>query len=157
MPTLYELRGSYAQIQRMIEEGAEGLEDTLESIEGAIEEKIESYVMVIKNLEADAAAYEKEEKHFKQRKMVAQNGIKRMKQVIIDTMNEGDREEVKTEKFNIKFRNNAPTVQIVDESLIPDEFFKVERTISKSELAARLKEKEIPGAELVVNKSLQIK
>lgn len=157
MPTLYELRGSYAQIQRLIEDGAEGLEDTLESIEGAIEEKIESYVMVIKNLEADAAAYEKEEKHFKERKIVAQNGIKRMKQAIVDTLKENNCEEVKTEKFNIKFRNNAPSVRIIDESLIPEEFFKVERTLSKSDLAARLKEREIPGAELVANRSLQIK
>lgn len=31
MATLYELQGAYAKIQQMIEEGAEDLQDTLES------------------------------------------------------------------------------------------------------------------------------
>ncbi len=157
MPTLYELQGAYAQIQQMIVDGADGLEETLESIEGAIEEKLEAYVMVIRNLEADVIAYETEEKRFKERKAIAQKGISRMKQAIEETMKLSNRDEVKTEKFNIKFRNNAPSVHILDESLIPKEFIKIERTISRAELAKRLKETEIPGAKLVANKSLQIK
>ncbi|MBD7942510.1 siphovirus Gp157 family protein [Psychrobacillus sp. Sa2BUA9] len=157
MPTLYELQGSYAQIQQMIVDGAGGLEETLESIEGAIEEKLEAYVMVIRNLEADVIAYDTEEKRFKERKAIAKKGINRMKQAIEETMKLSNRDEVKTEKFNIKFRNNAPSVHILDESLIPKEFIKIERTISKAELAKRLKESEIPGVKLVVNKSLQIK
>ena len=157
MPTLYELQGAYAQIQQMIVDGADGLEETLESIEGAIEEKLEAYVMVIRNLEADVIAYDTEEKRFKERKAIAQKGISRMKQAIEETMKLSNRDEVKTEKFNIKFRNNAPSVHILDESLIPKEFIKIERTISRAELAKRLKETEIPGAKLVANKSLQIK
>ncbi|MET4560787.1 hypothetical protein ABIA69_001931 [Lysinibacillus parviboronicapiens] len=157
MATLYELRGSYAQIQQMIEEGAEGLEEILKTVEGAIEEKLESYVMVMKNFEAEATICATEEKRFKERKNTALNGVKRMKQAIVDTMNESKRDEVKTEKFKINFRNNAPSVHIEDESLIPDEFIKIERTISKAELAARLKEAEIPGAKLVASKSLQVR
>ena len=53
---LYELTGAYLQIQNMIEEGAEGLEDTLESIQDALEDKADGYGRVIRNLEAQAKA-----------------------------------------------------------------------------------------------------
>src|SRR5690606_32690570 len=65
---LYELTGAYLQIQNMIEEGAEGLEDTLESLNDAIEDKAEGYGKIIRNLEAQANALREEEKRLADRR-----------------------------------------------------------------------------------------
>lgn len=157
MASLYTLKDWRALILSKIENGEEGLEDTLESIDCAIEEKLEGYAMVIRNLEADALAYENEEKRFKEKKLAAKKGIARMKQAIQDAMLESGKEEIKTTLFTFNFRNNAPAVHILDESLIPDVFFKVERTVKKDELKKSLKEMQVPGAELRASRSLQIK
>lgn len=161
MATLYQLTGDLLTLQQMIEDGAEGLEDTLESIQLSVEEKLEGYAMVIKNIESDVEGLKAEEKRLAERRKRMEREIERMKQSMatsLDTV-EPDKKGVKrlkTEKFTFSFRKST-SVQIVDESKIPEEFFKVERTISRSELTAKLKEQEVPGAELVEKQSLQIK
>lgn len=161
MATLYQLTGDLLTLQQMIEDGAEGLEDTLESIQLSVEEKLEGYAMVIKNIESDVEGLKAEEKRLAERRKRMEREIERMKQSMatsLDTV-EPDKKGVKrlkTEKFTFSFRKSS-SVQIVDESKIPEEFFKVERTISRSELTAKLKEQEVPGAELVEKQSLQIR
>jgi len=161
MATLYQLTGDLLTLQQMIEDGTEGLQDTLESIQLSVEEKLEGYAMVIKNIESDVDGLKAEEKRLADRRKRMENEIQRMKDSMAQALEtiEPDKKgakRLKTEKFTFSFRKST-SVQIVDETKIPEEFFKVERTISRSELTARLKEHEIPGAELVEKQSLQIK
>lgn len=157
MTSLYHLKEWRSLVQSQIESGEEGLEAILETINCAIDEKIEGYGMIIRNLESDAAAYEEEEKRFKEKKLAARKGADRLKQAIFDEMQSQGVDEVKTKLFNFKLRNNAPAVHIVDESLIPDVFFKVERTVRKDVLKKSLKEMQVPGAELRASRSLLMK
>ena len=158
MATIFELTEYFRTIQNLIEEGAENLEDTLESIEMAIEDKVEGYSMVIRNIESDVDGLDKEIKRLTERKKMLENGIDRMKKNLQFALAATGKRKVQTEKFTVSLRKST-SVRIVDESKIPEEFFKVktERTISKKELAQRLKEQEIDGAELVENESLQIR
>lgn len=157
MASLYELKDWRALILSKIEAGEEGFADILESVNCAIDEKLEGYGMVIRTLEADAVAYENEEKYFKEKKQKTKKAIEQMKQAIIDEMNESGKDEIKTRLFHFKFRNNAPAVHILDENLIPDLFFKSERSVNKEALKKSLREMQVPGAELRASRSLQIK
>ena len=65
---LYELTDSYQKILQLIEDGGEGLEDTLESITDAIEDKADGYGKVIKNIEAQIEAIKNEEKRLADRR-----------------------------------------------------------------------------------------
>jgi len=156
MATLYQLTDDLQIIQNMIEEGAEGLEDTLESIELALEDKLEGYAMVIKNVESDVEGLKAEIKRLSERKTTLENGIKRMKENMQFALEISGNKSVKTPRFTIGLRKST-AVQIEDEEVIPEEFVKVTKTISRSELAERLKEQEVPGAKLVENQSLQIR
>ena len=157
MASLYQLNNAYAQLQQMIEEGQEGLEDTLASITGAVEEKLEAYAMVIKNIESDVEGIKSEEKRLSERRKVMENGINRMKQAIADTLQNSDQDKVKTEKFTFSFRKSMK-VEVSNVDSLPQQFIKVERTISRSELAKALKAGEhIEGAQLVENQSLSIR
>lgn len=158
MATIFELSADLRLIQNMIEDGAENLDDTLESIEMALEDKVEGYSMVIRNIESDVDGLDKEIKRLTERKQSLKNGIDRMKDSLQYALASTGKRKVQTEKFTVSLRKST-SVQIVDESKIPEEFFKVkvEKTISKKELAQRLKESEIDGAVLVENESLQIK
>lgn len=158
MGTLYELTDNLRMIQQLIEDGAEGLDDTLESVEMALEEKVEGYSMVIRNIESDVDGIDKEIKRLTERKQVLKNGIDRMKNNLQFALASTGKKKVQTEKFTVSLRKST-SVQIVDESKIPEEFFKVkvEKTVNKKELAQQLKESKIEGARLVENESLQIR
>ena len=76
---LYELTGKYKELQMLAEEGQEGLDDTLESIDDAIEDKLKQYAKVIKNLESDVEAIKTEKKRLSDKQKVLENSISRLK------------------------------------------------------------------------------
>lgn len=157
MTSLYELQNWRSQLYERALQGDENFTDTLESIECAIEEKAEGYVKVIRSLQAARDAAKAEKDFFKEKEERAKKAIERMEKALSDELTLSGKKEIKTGLFKINFRNNAPSVYVTDESLIPDVFFKHERTLKKSELAKTLKEMPVDGAVLRVNRSLQIK
>ena len=159
MATIYELQGAYAQVQQLIVEGAEGLEETLESIEGAIEDKLESYAMVIRNIESDVEGLKAEEKRLADRRRVMENGIKRMKGNMQDAMSSTGEKKIKGEKFTFTIQKNPPSLKVLDESIIPKEFFvEVAPSLDKKAVMERLKaNEEIPGAQISQGESLRIR
>lgn len=159
MATLYELSGDYLQVQRMIEDGFEGLEDTLESLQGPLHEKLEAYGMVIRNIESDVEGLKAEEKRLAERRKVMENGIKRMKLSMHDAMSSTGERKIKGEKFTFTIQKNPPSLKLVDESLIPKEFLvEVAPSIDKKAIMERLKaNEEIPGAQISQGESLRIR
>ncbi|WP_249659377.1 siphovirus Gp157 family protein [Lysinibacillus fusiformis] len=157
MASLYQLNNAYAQLQQMIEDGQEGLEDTLDSITDAVEEKLEAYAMVIKNIESDVEGIKSEEKRLAERRKVMENGVVRMKQAIAETLQNSGQDKVKTEKFTFSWRKSSK-VEVSNIDSLPQQYVKVARTISRSELAKALKAGEqIEGAQLIENQSLSIR
>ncbi|WP_342550934.1 siphovirus Gp157 family protein [Lysinibacillus sp. FSL M8-0216] len=157
MASLYQLNNAYAQLQQMIEDGQEGLEDTLDSITDAVEEKLEAYAMVIKNIESDVEGIKSEEKRLAERRKVMENGVVRMKQAIAETLQNSGQDKVKTEKFTFSWRKSSK-VEVSNIDSLPQQYVKVERTISRAELAKALKAGEqIEGAQLIENQLLSIR
>jgi len=156
---LYELNEAFQNIQALIEDGEEGLEDTLESINLAIEDKLENIGKVIKNLEAEANAFKEEEKRLVERRRSIENNIKRLKQYAEDSLKTTGQRKVKAGLFTFAIQKNPPSVKIHDEKLIPEQFFiPVEPKIDKKTLKEMLQEgAEIPGAELVQGEGLRIR
>src|SRR5699024_2002331 len=97
---LYELSESYMQIQTMIEEGVEGLEETLESLNDAIEDKAVGYAKVMKNLEGQVKAIRDEEKRLSEKRRSLENNIKRLKESLQDSMLFNNKKSIKTDLFN---------------------------------------------------------
>ena len=64
------------------------LNDTLESINDALEDKADGYVSVIKSLESDNKAIDDEIKRLQQRKTTNKNGIDRLKESLKVSMEE---------------------------------------------------------------------
>lgn len=161
MSTLYELNGIFLQLQQLAEDGTD-VTDTLEAVELSIEEKLEGYAMVIKNLQADTDGLKGEIERLTSRKRSLEANITRMKQAMADTLEliEPDakgKKRFKSSKFTVSFRESTAVV-VDDASLLPQEFVVVETKPNKKELAAYLKDGgEIMGATLQTSKSLQIR
>ena len=64
MSTLYEITGQYLELYEMMESADElemkVIEDTLDVMDGELEEKAENYAIIMAELDAEAAKFEKE-------------------------------------------------------------------------------------------------
>lgn len=157
---LYELTDSYLKVLELIENGEEGLEDTLESINDTIELKADGYARIIRNLEANAVALKTEIDRLTNRKRSIENSIDRLKENLKNAMIATGKEKIKTDLFNITVVNNPVAVNVIDEKLIPEKYFKVEiiRKLDKLSLRDAIKNgEEIQGAKLMQGKGLRIK
>ena len=163
---LYELTQNYRNLESLLDNLGEQEGLTVEMIHGAlgqveddINTKIENTCKVIKEIEADSIGIEEEIKRLSALKKQKENAVKKLKEYVEFEMNGIGLNKVEGKLFKISFRKSK-VVKVLDETKIPKEFIKVKTTesISKTDLGKALKNGEIiEGAELVENKSLQIK
>lgn len=156
---LYELSTNYLQIQEMILEGAEGLEDTLESLNDAIEEKAVGYAKVIKNIEGQVLAIKEEEKRLAERRRSLESNIKRLKENLELSMLDTGKKKIKTNLFTFNIQKNPPSVKILDEEAIPSDYLvKQKPKIDKKAIINDLKNGvEVEGVEIKQGESLRIR
>lgn len=163
---LYELTQNYRNLESLLDNLGEQEGLTVEMIHGAlgqveddINTKIENTCKVIKEIEADSIGIDEEIKRLSALKKQKENAVKKLKEYVEFEMNGIGLTKVEGKLFKISFRKSK-VVKVIDETKIPKEFIKVKTTesISKTDLSKALKSGEIiEGAELVENKTLQIK
>lgn len=120
MSTLYELTDDYLNLLEMAEDpdtDPEAFADTLEGIEGAIEDKADGYAKVIRTLEGDAAACDAESKRLRNKKQTIENNIKRMKAALQYAMEMTGKTKFKTALFSFGISKN-PAAVVMDEGYI---------------------------------------
>jgi len=159
MSTLYDLTRDFQKVQAIIEEGREGLQDTLESIDLAIEDKLESIGKVIRNLEAEAKAFKEEEQRLSDRRRSIENNIKHLKQYAENAMIVTGDKKVKAGLFTFSIQKNPPSVQVYNETVIPKNYFITpEPKIDKTKIKDALKNGEsVAGVEMKQSESLRIR
>ncbi|MBO3333451.1 siphovirus Gp157 family protein [Clostridium perfringens] len=163
---LYELTQNYRNLESLLDNLGEQEGLTVEMIHGAlgqveddINTKIENICKVIKEIEADSIGIDEEIKRLSALKKQKENTVKKLKEYVEFEMNGIGLTKVEGKLFKISFRKSK-VVKVLDETKIPKEFIKIKttETISKTDLGKALKSGEIiEGAELVENKTLQIK
>lgn len=161
MASLFDLSTDYQQVYDLIaeQEDEQILKDTLASINDAIEDKADGYVAVIKTLEGDNKAIDEEIKRLRQRKTSNQNGVKRLKESLQEAMEQTGKEKFKTALNSYSIANNPPSIEVVNESLIPKSYW-VEQApkLNKKEILSDIKNGvEIKGAEVVQTRSLRVR
>lgn len=157
MATLYELVGVFADIYNM-EIDEETKLDTLEAIdwEQDFENKVEGYVKVIRNLEADMAARKAERKRLSKLDKADANKIEYLKATLSLAMAQTGHERVDTTLFKVGFRKSEAVE--VDESILDKEYMVATYKPDKKTLKALLKDGQIvPGAVLETRKNLSIR
>ncbi|EGQ0302322.1 siphovirus Gp157 family protein [Staphylococcus pseudintermedius] len=161
MTTLFNLTDAYQQVYDLIaEQGDETvLIETLQSINDALEEKADGYVAVIKTLEADNVAIDEEIKRLRQRKTSNQNGISRLKESLQFSMESTGKEKFKTALNSYSIANNPPSLDVVEESLIPTEYWVSQAPkLNKKDLLKDIKNgADIKGVEVKQTRSLRVR
>ena len=128
MATLYEVTDQVKQLIQMSEDpdvDREVLRDTIDSVEGEYEDKMESYVIAIKKVESDMDMFKREIERLQRILSTGNNAIKQMKIRMLDSMDELDIQKVKTEHFTLsRVKNGGLQPMWITPNIddIPEEF-----------------------------------
>lgn len=159
MTSLYELTNAAYALQVMLESGdidEQTFNDTLEAMGG--NEKIENCCKVIRNLESQAAMFKAEKDRMAERQKTAENGVKRLKQSLLDYLVACDTKKQSAGLFTVSV-GVSKSVNITDEKALADVYLipqdpKVDRTAISNALKAGC---EVAGAEMVENPYIRIR
>lgn len=163
--TLYELTADYENLLHLAEDpdtDPQILKDTMEAIEGEIEEKADGYAMIIRQLESDEAAIRNEEARLTARRLSISNNITCLKRGLEAAMRLTGKTKFKTTLFSFGIQKNPPSV-VMDEQYvenIPEDYLKYkDPDIDKKRILADIKAgKDLSGiAHIVQTESLRIR
>ena len=158
---LYDLAQNYLNLQELLENPEVPKELILESLRkvgGELEEKAENIAKLIKTIDLEVKAIEEEETRLSNNRKAMENKSKALKDYLEGAMISTGKTKFKGNLFSFNIQKNAPSVDVIDENLIPKEFIKLEPKVKKKEILAALKNGEvIEGVKLKQTESLRIR
>lgn len=153
---LYDLTGQYAQLMEMIDNeelSLDDLKDTLESFTDAIQVKAENIIKLKKSLEAEAEMLKAEKDKLAQKQKARENKAEWLHTYLENALKLSNIKKLDAGIFKLNLQNSQPSVEIVDESKIPEKFKKPQPSkIDKEAIKKAIKDGEVvEGARLTTN------
>lgn len=143
MRTLYELTSDYMELLDLMDNpeiDEQAIIDTMEGLQGEIEDKADGYAKVMKQMDAEAEGLEKEIERLTARKRTIQRNKDLMKTRLRDAMIATGKLKIKTELFGFSVVNNGgklPVIYATDPEQLP-EAYKIEvKTYKANDEAVR--------------------
>lgn len=143
--TLYELTTELQTLMEMLEDpelDEQAVKDTMEGVEGEYDDKVDSWLRVVKSLEAEGKAIREEEKRLQGRRIAIENNTKRMKEFVMMSMRAVGKNEAGT-VLKAKIQKNGGLTPLVfkegfDPKDAPDLYKKVEYSFDTAAIRAAL-------------------
>ena len=128
--TLYSLTVQMQEILDMAESGEfdeELIANTLEGVEGEIEDKLDSYGVIVNELQDDVDKLDKEIKRLNAKKKTITGSIDYLKRMVMFTMGRMDKKKIKGERFTWSIVKNGGKAPVIYEDdfnplNIPEQF-----------------------------------
>ena len=160
-PSLYALADNLIAIAQSVEVDPDTGETTgieaLEEAQGDFEEKAAAVAIVIREKEAHAAGLDDYISDLQKRKKSDAKAVDRLKQYLIDQMECVGIRKIDRVEAKITLRNSE-SVEVVDESLIPEKYKRVKYEISKSDIKTAIKDGiSVNGARIITKTGVIIK
>lgn len=126
---IFNLSSDYMQILSMMDDpelDPQMLKDTMEGIEGALEDKFDNYVYVAKEMQADIKTLEETINELQARKASKEANLKKMKEIMTLVMNTTGKVKFKTPLHSYWVQKNPESVVIDTEDVreIPEDYLK---------------------------------
>jgi predicted nuclease with TOPRIM domain len=163
---VYEIVEKYLHVENLLEEQEdqdtqEMLWDTLESIEGELEEKLEYLTKIQKNYEAQAEMFKAEKDRLAKKQQSSTNKAKNLKGFLEHILLATGHKKLETGIFTLSIQKNPPSLIIDDEDNLTDEFRVLKPVVDAPKLKKWAKdnpeEAEKIGVRLVQGESIRIK
>lgn len=127
MSNLYQLTNNYETVLNMLyDEDADEqmILDTLEAIEGEIEDKADNYAKIIKELEAKQNARKEEAKRLTESAKVLENRVKALKSNLFNSMKATGKTKFATDLFSFNIAKNGGKQTLTIDGEVPEEYTK---------------------------------
>ena len=147
---LYELTGALADLSSM-DMDDEAVKTTLECVQGDFNDKAVAIIKLSENLNADTSAIDAEIERLKARKQVILNKQKGLRDYLLHNMEAAGITKIECPLFTASLRKGVESVEIKNESLLPDEFVSVEVVTKPDKKAIKQaiqSGQEVPGASI---------
>lgn len=127
MSSIFELTDDYRQIAEMMDDpelDPQTLKDTMEGIQGELEDKFDSYAWVAIEIQSDIKALDETIKTLQARKKSKENNLKKMKQIMTEVALATDHAKFKTPYRSYWIQKNPESVIIDAENVrdIPEDY-----------------------------------
>lgn len=154
---LYNLSEIYNNLMDL-EIDDEDLQIALKNIKDAIEVKAESMGGILREISLDIEKIKNEEERLYKMRKSLENREKSIKSYLQSEMEKMNLRKIRTPLFSFNIQKNAPSLKIIDESKIPEDYFKIERKLIKSDVKEAVKNGLLTdAAELVSTESLRMR
>lgn len=123
--TIYELTQEYLQLLALAEDeltDPQTLDDTMEAIQGEIEDKADGYAKIMLQLSAQSEGLAKEINRLTEKKRALDNNAKQLKDRLQQAMEVTGKKKFKTDLFSFGIQKNPVALVIDDAEKIPEEF-----------------------------------
>ena len=161
MASLYNLSEGYKEVLDKMDEGYsfEDIKDTLDAIKADMDTKVDNIIGLKRSAEGDVGIINKEIKRLQTLKKQKLNLADKLKGYLQDMLEVQELTNYRTSKNYVFKKRNAPSKSVIDEKLIPKEYWLSQAPkLNAKQLTDDLKAgKEVPGAELRESESLVIK
>lgn len=159
---LYALTAQYQDILELVEsDDPDVVEQALDAISEKIHIKANSIAALVREFETRADQRAVEIARMKALADADQRHAKRLREYLLHNMQSLGTDRIETTAFSVRIRTNPPSVQVVDEQQIPDEFFRVvtTRSVDKKAILDVLKSSGVivDGVEIVRGSRLEIR
>jgi hypothetical protein len=159
--SLYELADEFKiALEELTDLDDEYILDTLESIQGEFKLKSINVAKFIRNLEHTAEGIKEIERKQTDRRKNLEQKILRLKEYLKSNLENVGLDKIENDELVIALQKNPHKVSIIDEQLIPKEYFEIQEQVSinKTKIKEDLKNGiDIPGCEMIQEKRLNIK
>lgn len=108
--SMYQLTDDYNTVLSMLyddEQDEQAIIDTLDAIEGAIEDKADGYASIIKQLDTDAKGIDVEIKRLQTRKRMLDNRAKRLKDNLAEAMRALGKTKFNTQLYTFRLQKDG--------------------------------------------------
>ena len=160
---LYEISDQYLQLAHQLADldlDAQTVADTIEA-SGLTDDfavKAQNIEMVCRNLTKDIPAIDTEIKRLTALKKHRERVADGLHEYLLFNMQQTGIQKIEAPLFSISIRTNPPSVDVFDESQVPNEYMVPKYTISKTLIKEALSAgKEIPGARMTQTQRVAIK
>ena len=125
MSTLYQITNEYLELLDLADEDDQAFLDTLESITGELQDKAESYAVVISEINAGIEKFNTEIERLTARRDCMKKAVHGMKERIKNAMAAMDMKEIKSDHYTFKIQTNGGKLPITILGEVPDNYKRV--------------------------------
>lgn len=128
MSSLYKLTNDYDEVLHMLDDpdiDEQAIIDTCDAIEGAIEDKADSYAFIITGINADVDAIKTEQARLSARRRALENRVTLLKRILEDAMRVTGRTKFKTALHSFGIQKNGGKAPIDIYGKVPDEYIRI--------------------------------